>query len=474
MRVGVFAGVAALALCAPAFAAQTFDAKPWVDDLAQARDAFATKYANLEWAAFDREADLPALFADTEKRLEGAQSDADARAAFDRLTRRLGDGHVGFRWPSHTSAPGESAGAPCSDYDPSIVSTPMAARVKGYQPIASAAEKLFPIGTIMVGEHRLGVIRIALFEPQGFPEICKAALATLSLSADKPCDDACGQKLDDAANDIYSDAFIEQLETLKKASPDALLVDITRNGGGSDWAEAVARMLTSKRLVSERMDFVRGEHWVKHFGELEHDMRDAARKASPEDRARLLKWAEEAAAKKKVAATPCDSAPLWRGEHPACSWLGEGFSMTGILAASDAQSLRGKPWAADVFTPMEFRYRDGIWSGPLIVAVDSATGSASEEFAAELQDNHAALIVGEATAGAGCGHTDGGTPTTLKNSRAVLELPDCARIRADGSNEVRGVRPDVLVGWRRMDGPGRRAQDFADALSAIVRRAEIR
>ena len=144
--------------------------------------------------------------------------------------------------------------------------------------------------------------------------------------------------------------------------------------------------------------------------------------------------------------------------------------MTGILASSDAESLRGKPWAPDVFTPMEFHYRDGVWNGPLIVAVDSGTGSASEEFAAELQDNHAALIVGEATVGAGCGHTDGGTPTTLKNSHAVLELPDCARIRADGSNEVRGVRPDVLIGWREKDGPGRRAADFAEMLPAIVDR----
>lgn len=470
MRVGVFAAAAVLALCAPAFAGQAFDSKPWLDDLAQTREAFATKYANLEWAVFDREADLPALFADTKKRLEAAQSDTDARAAFDHLARRLGDGHVVFVWPSHANTSGDSASPACADYDPAIVSTPMVARVKGYQPIASAGDKLFPIGTIMVGTHRVGVIRIALFEPEGFPQICKAALAKLRTPENKPCDDACHQKIDDAANNIYSDAFIEQLETLKKARPDMLLVDITRNGGGSEWAEAVARMLTSKRLVSERMDFVRGAHWVKHFGEIERDMRDAAKKASPEDRVWLLKWADEAAAKKKIAATPCDSAPLWRSEHPACSWLGEGFSMTGILASSDAESLRGKPWAPDVFTPMEFHYRDGVWNGPLIVAVDSGTGSASEEFAAELQDNHAALIVGEATAGAGCGHTDGGTPTTLKNSHAVLELPDCARIRADGSNEVRGVRPDVLIGWREKDGPGRRAADFAEMLPAIVDR----
>ncbi|MEI9931316.1 MAG: hypothetical protein WDM89_12435 [Rhizomicrobium sp.] len=78
------------------------------------------------------------------------------------------------------------------------------------------------------------------------------------------------------------------------------------------------------------------------------------------------------------------------------------------------------------------------------------------------------MIVGEPTVGAGCGHTDGGTPTTLKNSRAVLSVPDCARFRADGSNEVRGIRPDVLIGWRKMDGPGRRAEDFGQALPSVV------
>jgi len=62
--------------------------------LAQTREVFSTKYANLEWAVFDREANLTELFADTQKRIEAAQSETDARTAFDRLARRLGDGHV--------------------------------------------------------------------------------------------------------------------------------------------------------------------------------------------------------------------------------------------------------------------------------------------------------------------------------------------------------------------------------------------
>jgi len=56
--------------------------------------------------------------------------------------------------------------------------------------------------------------------------------------------------------------------------------------------------------------------------------------------------------------------------------------------------------------------------------------SAAEEFAAVLQDKGAAVIMGTCTGGAGCGHTNGGTPTTLTNSRAVLQLPDCVRFRA--------------------------------------------
>ncbi len=469
MRRLVVLGLAFL-LIAPAFAGDTvFDPKPWLEDLAQTREALSTKYANLEWAVFDREANLNALFADTQKRIEAAQSETDARAAFDRLARRLGDGHVGFRWPSHSvSRPDANAPLPCENYNASMVSAPMVARVKGYQPIQAAHSDLFPIGIVQSGTDRIGVIRIGLFTAQGYPALCKSALATLSIPADKPCDDACSQHIDDATGKDFNDAFIAQLNALTATKPDMLLVDITRNGGGSEWAEAAARMLTSMRLKSERLMFVRGDHWVKHFTEIENDLRKSAKTAPPEDRAQLLAWAEEAAKKKQIAATPCDAAPLWAGGRPSCAWLGEGFSTTGFLASADPEKLRGKPWAADAFTPMEFSYREGIWRGPLIVVVDGDTGSAAEEFAATLQDNHAALIVGETTVGAGCGHTDGGTPTTLKNSRAVLSVPDCARFRADGSNEVRGIRPDVLIGWRKMDGPGRRAEDFADALPGIV------
>ncbi|HEX8815159.1 MAG TPA: S41 family peptidase [Terriglobales bacterium] len=452
------------------YADSTYDPKPWLDDLAEMRAAFTAKYANFEWAVFGKELDMTGLFADTKKRIEAAHNDADARAAFDRLIRKVGDGHVELHWPSGTSH-ADAPPMPCSDYDPVRAAKPLAAYAQGYVAIPTPQSDIFPIGVITTGTNRVGVIKIPLFSPTAFPPLCQAALAALSIPPDKPCDDACDDRIQDWAAARLNQDFIAQIEALKRAQVDVLLVDVAGNGGGTEWAEAAARMLTPIRLQSARIEFVRGPHWVKELGDLENTLRTAATTASPQDRAMLLQLADQAAAKKQIAATPCDASPLWEGKHPGCTWLGPGFFMSGPLAAADPASLRGKPWAADVFSPMEFQYTEGLWRGPLIVLVDGNSGSSSEEFAALLQDNRAAVIMGELTVGVGCGHTDGGTPTTLSHSGAQLIVPDCVRLRPDGVNEVRGVMPDVVVGFQRGDGPHLRATAFLALLPQAVERA---
>ncbi len=112
-----------------------------------------------------------------------------------------------------------------------------------------------------------------------------------------------------------------------------------------------------------------------------------------------------------------------------------------------------------------------MWRGPLIVLVNQETWSAAEEFAAILQDNRAGVILGERTGGAGCGHTDGAQPVVLANSRAKVSVPDCVRFRADGSNEVRGIIPDVLVGSKLQDGKALKAQLIAAKLPEAIRKA---
>jgi len=183
------------------------------------------------------------------------------------------------------------------------------------------------------------------------------------------------------------------------------------------------------RIKSERMMFVRGEHWLIASPKW-NAISATLRKRHRPQIARSYWHGPVKPRRRNRSRTPCDSTPLWEGKHSACSWLGQGFSTTRLLGLRRSRFAARKPWAADAFTPMKFPYREGIWRGPLIVVVDSGTGSASEEFAATLQDNLAALIVGESTVGAGCGHTDGGTPTTLKNSLAVLEVPDWRALSA--------------------------------------------
>jgi hypothetical protein len=75
--------VVTLSLTSAAESPAPFDAKPWLEDLEQARTAVATRYANLEWVVLEREVDLSALFAATRAQLLAASSDAEARATFD-------------------------------------------------------------------------------------------------------------------------------------------------------------------------------------------------------------------------------------------------------------------------------------------------------------------------------------------------------------------------------------------------------
>jgi Peptidase family S41 len=467
--------VLAPAALTAAAADPVFDSTPWIADLDQVRSAFLTKYANLEWAVFDREADLSQLFAETRERVERASNDAEARAAFDRLARRLGDGHVAFHWPRGNGA--SEAHRPVRErcaalgYDSRMRARPLASQALGYQAITTPVEE-FPIGLISSGSTRVGVIQTGVFTQRGFPTLCEQALKELAIPANTRCDDACNDRVDAWAVNRLTRDLIAQLQALKAAGATALLVDIAGNGGGSEWAEAAARMLTSTRLRSEPMGFVRGEHWAHTFADDETKVRQFARQASGKDRVLLLSLVDQLEAKRKAALIPCDSAPLLKRQRPQCQWLGNGFYGSGLLPSANPAELRGKPWSPLVFTPMEFPYEKGVWGGPLVVLIDRDVGSAASEFAALLQDNRAAIIVGEPSGG-GCGHTNGGTPTRLTNSGGTLELPDCARFRADGSNEMRGIIPDVLLGFGITDGPHLRAARFLSSLPEALDKASL-
>jgi C-terminal processing protease CtpA/Prc len=105
----------------------------------------------------------------------------------------------------------------------------------------------------------------------------------------------------------------------------------------------------------------------------------------------------------------------------------------------------------------------------LFVFVNRNTYSAAELVAAMLQDTGRAKIIGEVTAGAGCGHaTELGTDFTLPRSGLRVHVPDCVRYRKDGSSERRGATPDVLVPWGPSDSAWQHVNKAMTSLAASL------
>ena len=470
-RLGLLALALLSMIAAPSSAQQAWSPEPWMADLSQAQQAFRTKYANIDWLEKDRGVLLSSLFDRAAARLRLAKSDADARAVFDRLTTSFNDGHVSISWPHHagTSTPvGQVLTTPksvCAEmgFDASRSSVGIGPSLAGYQPLLD--ESPFPAGIVTIGQRKIGIIRIGVFEPSGSPQICADALSQLHIPPEQPCEDKCQDAVLTWSYNKFTSALEETVRALKSAGATSLMVDISGNGGGSEWAEAAARILTPRQILSAKRGFVRGSHWASQWKELAVQLNAAASDASGPERARLLSWASAA----DSAGVDAEQSCALIGD---CSLIGQAGYATGLVGRARSGEFRGKPWADLVFSIAQFPYHDGVWSGPLIVLVDNETWSAAEEFAALLQDNRAAVIIGSRTGGAGCGHTNGGTPTILAHSGATLEMPDCVRFRADGSNEVNGIIPDVLVGIRASDSASFKARLVGSRLTEAVRRAQ--
>jgi hypothetical protein len=194
-----------------------------------------------------------------------------------------------------------------------------------------------------------------------------------------------------------------------------------------------------------------------------------ARHASPPHRDVLLRAAETLREAMRETQHPCARESVWENRKPGCSLIATTPTLypQSVLPYAKPGSLPNTPSSRYLFYPSRYAYREGIYTGQLLVLVDRGTASSAEYFAAMLRDNRATTVIGEPTFGAGCGYTNRGIPTVLKNSGARVKIPDCVRVRADGSNEVAGVTPDVLISWRRNDSPYQRVRRVFDVLSQL-------
>lgn len=459
---------------------QDFKTDVWLEDFAQLKREMSSQYANLEWAVENRGLDLKQLSEQIESRLRQARNESEAQRAIESFLNAFGDGHLEVQWKRNTAA--NSSVAP--DASPAVDLVPLCQRLRyqsqdiaaridfsrlsGFREIKNEDSKRFAVGILRFPNNKeIGIIRIALFSEHLFPDLCEQAATGLGLTKDSPCDDECEDRIERKSADLLTEALARQIEVLKLHKTSALLIDITGNGGGTNWAEPAARSFTPKPLKSPRQQFIRHEHWTKQFQRRMEIVEADLRRPSVSNRAMLLQVSgvlREAIIESQKA---CRREAIWENQNPDCSLIAATPSLypQSVLSYAKPGSLPDTPSSQYLFYPSRYKYREGIYAGQLMILADRGTWSSAEYFAAMLRDNNAATIVGEPTGGAGCGYTNGGIPIFLKNSGARVKIPDCVRLRADGSNEVAGITPDVLVPWRANDTRYQRANRVFEVLA---------
>lgn len=483
----IFTAFLALMLFAPSGAAsgQDFKTNVWLEDFTQLKREMASHYANLAWAVEDRGLDLKLLSEQTLSSLRRARNETEAKKVIESFLDAFGDGHLSVQWTQNT------AGTPSAGVNPPPQQTlcqrlryrshTQAPRIvftllNNFREISTDDSKYFSAGILRIGGGKdLGVIKISIFSEYAFPDLCERAAGQLGLTADSDCDDECKDRMERRAANLLTEALARQVEVLKRYKIKALLVDISGNGGGTNWTEPAARILSSKPLRSPRQQFIRHEHWTRQLKRRLEIIQADARESTSPNRKQLLE--SEAVLRKAISESEkiCDRSRVWENQKPNCSPVSETPQLypQSVLPFAKPGSLPDKPSSRYLFFPSRYNYREGVYSGQLVILADQGTWSSAEYFAAMLRDNNAATIIGAPTGGAGCGYTNGGIRTYLKNSGAAIKIPDCVRLRADGTNEVAGITPDLLIPWRSNDNRYQRAKRVSDALVQHLKRRRI-
>lgn len=449
------------------------DAAPWLADLAALESGLARSYANFEYTLRERRIDLPAVDGTARTSLANARDDAARRAAIDTVVAAFRDPHLRIEWKAEPADGTPPPACPADLRARQEASTGIRFdRLDGYAALTSDAARHFKAALYQApgSRARYGIVRIGAFSERAFGRACAAGAAALQIAPDAPCDTACERKLDIATGKLLNDALAVTLDELRKAGADRIVVDVTDNGGGSDWVEPVARIVGGP-VRAARVGMLKHPAWRRQL-DAQLARIDAA--AQPATFATI----RAAIARDRAALeTDCDLSAAWTdrdlaiGAKPLpCSTLvvgslySTGYSPYVAPSAAAADELE-----AGVFVARRYgAYRERKPALPVVVLVNENTHSSAELFAAVLKDARRATIVGTTSAGAGCGQfTDAGTTFTLPRSGATVHAPDCVRLRADGSNERRGIVPDTIVPWGPSDSAYQRAEK---AVAALARR----
>jgi Peptidase family S41 len=473
--------VCALAACTSAVTrpddrAGPSDLSPWLEDLATLETGLARNYANFEDALVERRIDLLNLSFDAKRALTAASNDDERRKALVALVDAFADPHAFVEVPTKKTRTPHPACSP-EVMERAARKGMRFERLPSFARLDGAAPALFGAGTAQLSDKRtFGIVRIPSFVPVHYFQLCKQAAAAAGIMPAQPCDSNCEDKLDRAIGRALSDALQEVLQKLERMQPAAIAVDLTDNGGGNDWAEVAARIIGGA-LRSPEVGLLKHPAWLPTLDEKRREIEAALSAATGEWRERLIKSRELVMTAADEVRHPCDLSSAWTDPELArgskrlpCTTVVRG------LYFSSGPEVHANPPAGNngseevLFTGARYGpYQPGIVRRSLFVFVNRNTYSAAELVAAMLQDSGRAKIVGEVTAGAGCGHaTEAGTDFTLPRSSLRVRVPDCVRYRSDGTNERRGVTPNVLVPWGPSDSAWQHVTKAVTSLAAAL------
>ena len=266
MRITHIAGASALALVAlpvsaqapsdppPPAEAPAFDRAAWLADYAGLKDAMARGYANLDWIVERRGLDLAELDRTTTARLEAATGVPDAVAAISAFTAAFGDNHLrGARGRAHPAALRNAAATGGSDDDAAAPDEDeprsqdcaalgyrdrdrgSALQAAGLPDWSGLSSPWFAAGH----SGQTGFIRIHSFDETDYLAACEAAW--------QPGRTARETQL--ATRAALQAELTRLAGELRAASVHLLALDLTGNGGGSEWSEEAAALFTARELT---------------------------------------------------------------------------------------------------------------------------------------------------------------------------------------------------------------------------------
>jgi peptidase S41-like protein len=469
-----------------AAAAPSFDRKAWREDYATLKHELERSYSHLAWAASaESGVDLLAVDRRTRLALDAAQSDADATAAIVSFIAGFHDGHLatvvtpepvgaGTEPPPRASDTDARAACAAFGYGPATrvaFSLPFES-LDGFSMLVDGISQAFRSGTALVGEHRYGLVRIPRFRPAEYPSICVGAWSTLRANGSVPTAAA----IQDAIDSAWLRELADRLAALRTERVDAVLVDVGGDGGGNDVGEWAPRLFTSREVHSAPLLMHAGPLGAKYLDEQLQGLNDALATHADDTRTEAtLRPAIEVFERRKHESLTqsCDMSWVWREQRrfdpTKCSGLIDAGFASGAVDYLAPGSLAPDA-AAALYWPSKADPMRGAWNGPVYLLTDSGTASAAEMFAARMRDSGIAKTVGVRTLGLGCGSMVENAPLTLPHSRLSVRIPNCVRLRADGTDEVAGIAPDLAVLPTANESPRARAARVLAVIDRDLRR----